>query len=144
MKRTAPVRTHCRAWRLAFGTVLSLVIGPLATLTFAQDLNTTLREKNCFTCHAWDKKLVGPAYNNVRARYSASDVPQLVNKVLNGGSGAWGAVPMPANRSNVSTSEAFFLVEGILRGASGGPSPSPPAYSQPSRNSATKSFGGGS
>ncbi|MCU0932502.1 MAG: cytochrome C551 [Serpentinimonas sp.] len=148
MKRKTPVITHCRARRFVVGAALSLGIGAAAASAFAQDLNATLREKNCLACHAWDKKLVGPAYSAVRARYSASDLPQLVVKVLNGGSGSWGAIPMPASRPRVNSSEAQFLVAGIL-GVSGAGAqlPNPPTDSpppSPARNSATKSLGGGS
>lgn len=149
MKRKTPVRTHCRTRRFVFGAFLSLGMGAVAASAFAQDLNATLREKNCLACHSWEKKLVGPSYNSVRARYSASDLPQLVVKVLNGGSGSWGAIPMPANRPLVNPSEAQFLVAGIL-GVSGvgapvpsGPTYSPPPSPSPARNSASKSFGGG-
>lgn len=148
MKRETPVRNHRRARRFVVGAVLSLGMCAVAASVFAQDLNATLREKNCLACHSWDKKLVGPAYSAVRARYSASDLPQLVAKVLNGGSGSWGAIPMPANRPLVNHSEAQFLVAGILGvSGAGAQSPGPSAYSpppSPARNSATKSFGGGS
>lgn len=57
------------------------------------------QQKNCMACHAVDKKLVGPSYKDVAAKYAGQKdaVDKLAQKVLKGGSGAWGQVPMPAN-----------------------------------------------
>jgi len=56
------------------------------------------KKKNCLACHAVDKKVVGPAYKDVAAKYAGQNVaPKLVAKVMKGGSGVWGAIPMPAN-----------------------------------------------
>jgi cytochrome c len=71
--------------------------------------------KNCMACHAVDKKLVGPSYKDIAAKYAgqkdASD--KLAAKVMKGGSGVWGPVPMPAN-PQVSADEAQKLVAWIL------------------------------
>lgn len=71
--------------------------------------------KNCMTCHAVDKKLVGPSFKDIGAKYGgqagASD--KLAAKVIKGGAGAWGPVPMPAN-PQVSAEEAKKLVDWIL------------------------------
>lgn len=72
------------------------------------------KAKNCTTCHANDKKLIGPSYKDVAAKYKAADVPMLVDKVLNGGSGVWGAVPMTPNKATVSKEEAEKLVKWVL------------------------------
>jgi cytochrome c len=71
--------------------------------------------KNCMACHAVDKKLVGPAYKDVAAKYAGQKdaVEKLEAKVLKGGSGVWGPVPMPAN-AQVSPDEAKKLVTWIL------------------------------
>ena len=71
--------------------------------------------KNCMACHAVDKKLVGPAYKEVAAKYKADKTAadKLATKVIKGGSGAWGAVPMPAN-PQVNDAEAKKLVAWIL------------------------------
>jgi len=72
------------------------------------------KSKACMACHAVDKKLVGPAYKDVAAKYrgqkGAEDL--LVQKVLKGGSGNWGAVPMPPNA--VTDAEAHTLVKWVL------------------------------
>jgi cytochrome c len=73
------------------------------------------QKKNCMACHAIDKKLVGPAYKDVAAKYAgqADAVGKLSAKVMKGGSGVWGPVPMPAN-PQVSDAEAKQLVQWIL------------------------------
>lgn len=70
------------------------------------------KAKNCMSCHAVDKKLVGPAYKDVAAKYKAADTAKLVEKVKKGGSGVWGPVPMPPN--NVTDDEAKKLVTWVL------------------------------
>ena len=73
------------------------------------------KQKNCIACHAIDQKLVGPAYKDVAAKYAGQkDAPaMLAQKVLKGGSGVWGPVPMPAN-AQVSEAEAQQLVAWVL------------------------------
>lgn len=73
------------------------------------------KAKNCLACHAVDKKLVGPAYKDVAAKYAGQkDAPaKLEAKVMKGGSGVWGPVPMPAN-PQVNADEAKQLVAWIL------------------------------
>ncbi|HEY1102885.1 MAG TPA: c-type cytochrome [Burkholderiaceae bacterium] len=72
-------------------------------------------EKNCLACHAVDKKLVGPGFQDVAAKYAGQKdaADKLAGKVLKGGSGVWGPVPMPAN-PQVSDAEAKKLVAWIL------------------------------
>ena len=71
--------------------------------------------KNCMACHAVDKKLVGPSFKNVADKYKSdkSAVDPLAAKIVKGGSGVWGAVPMPAN-PQVSEAEAKKLAIWVL------------------------------
>jgi len=71
--------------------------------------------KNCMACHAVDKKLVGPSYKDVSAKYAgqAGAADKLAVKIQKGGSGVWGPVPMPAN-AQVSDAEAKKLAAWIL------------------------------
>ncbi|MBC7513811.1 MAG: c-type cytochrome [Herminiimonas sp.] len=73
------------------------------------------KAKNCMACHAIGNKVIGPAYKDVAAKYAgqAGAEDRLTQKVLKGGSGAWGAVPMPAN-AQVSEAEARTLVKWVL------------------------------
>mgnify|MGYP006170170371 CR=1 FL=1 len=76
------------------------------------------KSKNCMACHAVDKKLVGPAYKEVAKKYAgnAKAADMLAEKIVKGGSGVWGAIPMPAN-PQVSAAEAKTLATWILGGA---------------------------
>ena len=71
--------------------------------------------KNCMACHAADKKLVGPAYKDVATKYAGQKdaVDKLAAKIIKGGSGVWGPVPMPAN-AQVNEAEAKKLADWVL------------------------------
>jgi cytochrome c len=73
------------------------------------------KAKNCMACHAVASKLVGPAFKDVASKYAGQKDAEakLVAKVLKGGSGAWGAVPMPAN-PQVTPAEAATLVKWVM------------------------------
>jgi len=73
------------------------------------------QKKNCLACHAVDKKVIGPSYQEVATKYAGQKdaVDKLTQKVLKGGSGVWGPVPMPAN-AQVTEAEAKTLVTWIL------------------------------
>jgi cytochrome c len=71
--------------------------------------------KNCMACHAVSNKLVGPSYKDIAAKYAgqADAQEKLVGKVMKGGGGVWGAIPMPAN-PQVSPADAQKLVAWVL------------------------------
>jgi cytochrome c len=94
--------------------LLALAVAAAATSPAFAQLDLA-QSKNCLTCHAVDKKLVGPAYKDVAAKYAGDKgaVDKLTQKVMKGGSGVWGPVPMPAN-PQVSEAEAKKLVTWIL------------------------------
>jgi cytochrome c len=73
------------------------------------------KSKNCMACHAVDKKLVGPSYKDVAAKYAgqADAAAMLADKVKKGGVGVWGKVPMPPN-PQVNDADATALVEWVL------------------------------
>lgn len=73
------------------------------------------KSKNCMACHATDKKLVGPAYKEVAKKYAgdAKAADMLATKIVKGGSGVWGAIPMPAN-TQVSDADAKKLASWVL------------------------------
>ncbi len=80
----------------------------------AQADEALAKAKNCMSCHAIDKKLVGPAYKEVAAKYKgdAKAPAMLAAKVKAGGKGTWGQIPMPPN--NVTEDEAKKLVAWVL------------------------------
>jgi cytochrome c len=73
------------------------------------------QKKACLACHGVDNKIVGPAYKDVAKKYKGQKgiEAKLVEKVMKGGKGAWGEVPMPAN-TQVNEAEAKQLVAWIL------------------------------
>lgn len=73
------------------------------------------KAKNCMSCHSVDNKILGPAFKDVAKKYAGDKTAEgkLVTKVLKGGSGSWGAIPMPAN-AQVSEAEAKTLVKWVL------------------------------
>jgi cytochrome c len=81
----------------------------------AQADQALAQSKNCMACHAVDKKLVGPSYKDIAKKYGGQKdaAAMLATKIIKGGSGAWGAVPMPAN-PQVSDAEAARLVSWIM------------------------------
>ena len=81
--------------------------------------NLALAQKNaCTACHAVDKKVLGPAYQDVAKKYAAQKdaAAQLSDSIRKGGAGKWGPVPMPA-QPNLSEADAKTLAEWILSGA---------------------------
>ena len=96
--------------RVLFATAIALLAAGPALAD--QALATA---KNCMACHAIDKKLVGPAYKDVAAKYKGNAKAQamLEEKVKKGGVGVWGQVPMPPN-SNVKDEDIKTLVKWVL------------------------------
>ena len=94
--------------RLIVLAAAALVAGPVFA---SQDL---ANKKGCMACHAADKKLVGPSYKDVAAKYAKDKdaATKLATKIKAGGSGVWGPVPMPAN--NVTPEEATTLAKWVL------------------------------
>jgi len=79
--------------------------------------NQALAQKSgCLACHSVDKKVLGPAYKDVAAKYKgdAGAEAKLVAKVKAGGSGVWGPMPMPANSPQVKDEDIKTIVKWIL------------------------------
>ena len=91
----------------------------LATAAAPALASQALAQKhNCLACHAVDKKLVGPAYQDVAKKYAGNPdaAKTLAAKVKAGGKGVWGQIPMPPNAS-VKDADIETLVKWILAGA---------------------------
>lgn len=71
--------------------------------------------KNCMSCHAVERKVLGPSFKDIAAKYrdnkAATDL--LASKIMKGGAGVWGPVPMPAN-SQVNEADARKLAAWVL------------------------------
>lgn len=75
-----------------------------------------VKASDCFTCHRVGQKLIGPAYKDVAAKYKGADdakVTDLAKKIVAGGSGVWGAVPMRAHPT-MSEEDAKKAVKWVL------------------------------
>jgi cytochrome c len=85
----------------------------LAGPVFADQALAT--SKNCMACHAAEKKLVGPSYKDVALKYKGQKdaVDKLAVKIIKGGSGVWGPVPMPAN-AQVNEADAKKLAAWVM------------------------------
>lgn len=91
-----------------------LIMAAMTTLAAPAMADEALaKAKNCMACHAVDKKLVGPSYKDVAKKYASKDVDMLATKIMKGGSGVWGAIPMPAN-PQVNEADAKKLASWIL------------------------------
>ena len=88
----------------------------VAGSTMAAEMSPLAKKHNCIACHAIDKKLVGPAYQDVAKKYKgdAGAVAKLEAKVAKGGSGVWGAMPMPPNSPKVPEADIKELVKWVL------------------------------
>jgi cytochrome c len=97
-----------------FLAIASLAAGVAVSTPALADLQLATA-KNCMACHAVATKLVGPSYKDVAAKYAGQKdaVDKLANKIVKGGSGVWGPVPMPAN-AQVSPDEAKKLAAWVL------------------------------
>ncbi len=97
-----------------FAAIAAMAAGFAISTPAAADL-ALATAKNCVTCHAVEKKIVGPAYKDVAAKYAgqADAVAKLSSKIMKGGGGVWGPVPMPAN-GQVNAEEATKLATWIM------------------------------
>ena len=107
------------AWTRNFvicGTAMAWLGVPFAAQAATSDAAATalLTKYGCQACHTVDKKLVGPAYKEVAAKYAgdAGAAAKLAQKIKSGGSGVWGQIPMPPN--NVPDADLKTLTEWIL------------------------------
>ena len=96
-------------------TCLFVSAGLLASAGNALASEALAKKYNCLTCHAVDKKVIGPSYKDVAAKYKgdAGAEAKLVAKVKNGGVGTWGQIPMPPNAS-VPDADIKTLVKWVL------------------------------
>ena len=82
------------------------------------DAMNIARKNACMGCHAVDRKLVGPSFQQIAAKYKgdAQGQARLETKVRDGGSGVWGVLPMPSHRS-MNGADIKTVVGGILAGS---------------------------
>lgn len=98
---------------LALAAIASLSVPAFAV---DQTMAMQIAQKNgCLACHALDKKLVGPAWNEVGKKYAgdAAAPEQLALKIKKGTKGTWGPIPMPPN-ATVKDADIKTMVEFVL------------------------------
>ena len=100
--------------RVLLSAALGLGLAALAAPAFA-DLALAM-SKNCMSCHAVERKVLGPSFKDVAAKYKDSKgaADLLAAKIMKGGAGVWGPVPMPAN-TQVSEADAKKLAAWVLQ-----------------------------
>jgi len=88
----------------------------LSTPALSDDGAALAKKSGCLNCHSVDKKIVGPSYKEVAKKYkgNADAAAMLAKKVSDGGSGTWGAVPMPPNKGKVAEADIKTLVAWVL------------------------------
>ena len=94
----------------------ALVFAAGGALAQAADPGATLaQQKNCLACHSVATKIVGPAYKDIAKKYDTQKdaAAMLAAKIIKGGTGVWGSVPMPPQP--VSAAEAQQLVAWVLK-----------------------------
>ena len=86
----------------------------MCSSVYAMDPQTLAQRKNCLACHSIETKVVGPSFKEVAVKYKGDKTAEdkLIKKVIVGGSGVWGQLPMPANQ--VTEAEARVLVQWVL------------------------------
>lgn len=102
--------------KVCYLIALTAALSVSATAFAADDGEAIFKKSNCTTCHSVDKKLVGPAYKDVAAKYRGDAEAQatLEKKVRSGGSGNWGKMPMPPAPKSVSDADIKAIVQWVL------------------------------
>ena len=97
--------------------VLGLCALFAATSTFAGNIEEAMNKAGCMACHAKDKKVIGPAFKDIAAKYKGQNVTtQLMEKVRKGGSGVYGPIPMAPNPPDkINDADLKAAVEFILK-----------------------------
>ncbi len=72
-----------------------------------------IKGADCLSCHKDDAKLVGPSYQEVAAKYTEADIDMLADKIIAGGKGNWGEIPMTPH-AGMDKENAKKMVEYIL------------------------------
>lgn len=102
-------------WLINLAVAAGLAV--FAAQSFAAESGETLaKNSGCLACHSVDKKILGPSYKEVAAKYKGDKTAEarLIEKVKAGGSGAWGTMPMPANSPRVKDADIKTLVQWVL------------------------------
>lgn len=105
-----------KALLLAIAAAGSMLVAAQANAVDAAAAQALAQKSGCLACHSVEKKILGPAYKDVAAKYKGDKTAEakLVAKVKAGGSGVWGPMPMPANSPQVKDADIKTVVEWVL------------------------------
>ncbi len=105
-----------KALLLAIAAAVSMLVAAQANAVDAKAAEALAQKSGCLACHSIDKKVLGPAYKDVAAKYKGDKTAEakLVAKVKAGGSGVWGPMPMPANSPQVKDADITTVVQWVL------------------------------
>jgi cytochrome c len=101
---------------IKFMAACAVILASLSNTAFAS--KELAQSKNCLACHAQARKIIGPSIDSIAAKYPNADttkIATLAQKVREGGTGVWGAIPMTAN-PQVNAAESEILVKWFLAG----------------------------
>lgn len=98
-------------------TLLVASLALFSVATWAATPDEAMNKAGCMACHAKDKKIVGPAFKDIAAKYKGQDVTaKLMEKVRKGGSGSFGPVPMAPNPPDkINDADLKAAIEAILK-----------------------------
>jgi cytochrome c len=90
--------------------------GQASAAVDAKAAEALAQKSGCLACHSIDKKVIGPSYKDIAAKYKGDKGAEakLIAKVKNGGSGVWGPIPMPPNTPHVKDADIKTVVQWIL------------------------------
>lgn len=96
--------------------VAAMLLSGSVSAANADAAKALAQKSGCLACHSIDKKVLGPSYKDVAAKYKGDKTAEakLVAKVKAGGSGVWGPMPMPANSPQVKDEDIKTIVQWIL------------------------------
>ena len=105
-----------KALLLTIAAAGAMLIGAEANAVDAKAAEALAQKSGCLACHSVEKKVLGPAYKDVAAKYRGDKGAEarLIAKVKAGGSGVWGPIPMPANSPQVKDADITSVVQWVL------------------------------
>jgi len=105
-----------KALLLTIAAAGSLLVAAQANAADAAAAQALAQKSGCLACHSVDKKVLGPAFKDVAAKYKGDKTAEakLIEKVKKGGSGTWGPMPMPPNSPQVKDADIKTVVGWVL------------------------------
>ena len=105
-----------KALLLTIAAAGSMLVASQSYAVDAAAAKALAQKSGCLACHSVDQKVLGPSFKDVAAKYRGDKTAEakMVEKVKKGGSGTWGAIPMPANSPQVKDADITTIVKWIM------------------------------